>query len=458
MYVMKLNDYFKKQKKISLSMEEKFLLYDKIQSQKFKQSNSINRIKIISYLKYWVLSFFGIFLLVFAYYSLLWDYNSQRWLISFWKWIDDYKFSHASAIGKIIKATWQFKIVKDWQVFITDTFSDWDIIDISSWSLLVFDINDTLQASILWPAKITVHKLANQRHSYRIHLLQWDFINIKSKSNISNQIVEVATNDWTVIQDVSSWKEKIDFAVIKKDQKAFVYNKSSSKIKITKKVMTTVHNKSKTISYDNSEVSLVDVSKSEKNSNTWHQEIENIINQVEKLVSWWIVNQNITWDSDISSVSVVDKQKIEQLKRQISLARNLDQIMYKKFIEANVFELMKYYLLGDKNKYQIALYNLSLKLNSIYKLFWIKKNKTYKDLNSIYSVIWDLLNLISQNYSFLTKETGFANLVTTKNWIFYLKNNYSFGKYWSWFWANWWNLEQLSKFLWLKLENYLLFR
>ncbi len=454
---MLVKHYFQQQKKQWLSSADKFLLYEKISLwQKNSQHWLARRFSLKNRLfKIWT---FSIILTLLWFWLFQWmsnDYKNTKSIISFWKWINEYNnnFSHASAIWQIVKAQWHFTITKAWQLVISDKFSDWDILSLDKFSTMTFDINQLIQAKIVGPAKFTVHKVSfpGKTPSYRIHMLEWDFISVKSKNNlIASQKIEITTPDWVIVQEMTEKKwEKIDFSMVKKNKKAIVYNKWTNKVKIVKSNITNKNKKKSELSVINQK----DMKESES-IDELKKEITQLVDNLKKTYSWdtltWfvevtnifgnnlntVVSSNNT--SDISNitktwkniknnsvkVSVIENNT--KLKKQIE---NLNQLVYKSFIKSDVENIFKYYLLWQKQAFNISVWNLSQRLKQIYQIIWNQEDfKDSNNINDLYNVTNELLNIIKTKDKEFAYSKASKNIIALKNWLFIIKNSYSFGQ------------------------------
>ena len=223
-YTMKLQEYFTHQQDIHLSEAEKLDIYHSIMDKKAKKSfltkRSILHIKTFTYSSFVVALLFGFYGIYFFQNqsldgdAIIFNTGSERSLVQ------------AGYIAKVVDFQGTFYIEKDGQTLQTSMINDGDVVVLQNKAQIVFHIDTGTQAKITGPAKFTIQKKAE--NAFRINLMYWDYVEMKSLQATQVQWVELSIDDILVSQ--SSKVSALNFQLIKEGGKHVIKNNGSKLI------------------------------------------------------------------------------------------------------------------------------------------------------------------------------------------------------------------------------------
>jgi hypothetical protein len=425
---MKLKDYFNQVSKEKLSDSQKMAIFEKFVEKTYKKS----LLRSVSfYFKIWVYTVLIVFFLFsffpFIFYKTSSNFSAKTTKITSiksvttWVYIENVgkkvnkkslNTAFANYIWKIIYAKWNFSIIRSWSVIKTDKIFQWDYLLLDKYSYLKFSINSGVIAVIKWPAKLNIFYDKFSR-KYIINLIDWKFFNLSGSLN-SWGSVEVKSQDLIV---EPKDKKDINFKIVENNKKVkFVENEWKAPIlvkKISKKKAI------KKVVLPNQKVEVND-------------EIKLIKNLKKQIESWKLSKTvNISWDNTYN-VLVMSSTKVVPTEDQMSSFKIL---IYPSFVRKDIYNLVYYYLKGNKSAYNIALKNIFVRILKIYKTFGLKidseilraKIKWWNyNLDDLFLIVDQLISKLNNRFYILPEDIFVLKKI--EGWIIILKNQ-KFGSF-----------------------------
>lgn len=180
--------YILKEKTTTLDAERKRRLFAQIASKKEVKGSFI---KARNLMKIW--SFVWLFLVV-SWVLFLWNYQWEPWVWESNDWYiwfnvdDSVPVIYAEEIGRIIETSGWVSITSGWKEKNADHLTVSDTVKLLSGAELVFNVQDDVQAKIIWPAEFSLEKNGD---TYVINMLSGEYVELKSiniKSDVENEV------------------------------------------------------------------------------------------------------------------------------------------------------------------------------------------------------------------------------------------------------------------------------
>lgn len=452
---MKLQEYFTHQQDISLSEADKLDIYHSIMDKKTKKSflakRSLLHIKTFTYSSFVVALLFGFYgIYFFQNQTLDWDaviFNAgwERSLVQ------------AGYIAKVVDFQGTFYIQKDGQILQSSTINDGDVVVLQNKAQVVFHIDTGTQAKITWPAKFTIQK--KTENTFRINLMYWDYVEMKSLQATKVQWVELSIDDIVV----SQWSKTsaLNFQLIKEGEKHIIKNNWSKLVVTTQDSKNTTNlDKKQILAIQGNDVSLFDsfekFAKAINNkdlSQTYSLVFNASASEVATIVAKSDTNLDIekvendigeTWvmlaafrplaDTEILNIAdtdLKDENTISDISSVVSSDRkivptvdqsNLLQNKFNpKFIQDNLEEVSITYLWGS-DSFWSAFANLEGRVKQVadtFKLpYEISKGSEREKLLSLWNKLTQLKTAIEAKFFVVPKYL--QNIENTQQWISYL--------------------------------------
>lgn len=434
---MKITEYFKIQKALHLSDKDKLELYQRI----LIKQNSKNLLKKrhIFFAKNFVYSF----LLTLVFVWVFWYIISQNDIIDYWGFlVKTHNPNEVEAwyIGQVLDFEWDFYIDRNWELFQSKNISNWDTIILKNNTKLVFDIEKSSQATIKWPAKLILEKFKKDDR-YRITLLEWDFIQMKSSDTKTLQNIELSVKWENILVKQQEKNKPMNFQLVKQWDKHIVKNNWGSiivsKIWEDEKATNQVLNKEQVLTIQENDIEIFEnldqfaKAIKEKNiSQLFTFDINTVVKSNEETT-----NQNTETLSDVDTIidiqlskvsgeelinTMLYTEKIEPENPEISksikpiISTNQENLLSKNvptetqmqklrtsiiwsFLLSNLEKIYLYQSIWDQDKLNEELYRLETKTKQLYQTFEL----TYKWTKTISGIKWALNSLssdLSQRY------------------------------------------------------------
>lgn len=426
---MQLKDYFKAQKDINLNQNEKFFLYEKIISQKDKKTFA--RTKYFVNIKSFAYWFAMIILLIGVYgvYFFNWDFSYEWFMVT-----NTLNQVNADYIAKVVDFNWDFYI-KHWgKYYKTSNISNWDNVILKKWSEIIFDIDSSTKAKIIWPARFTLDKTEN---NYKLLLSQGDFIQIESIDQKQNSM-EVILKDLKI-----SSNQNMNFQ-IKKENDQYSINNQWEEIVVTQPNDTRELQNKQLLTIKEDETTII-----ENIEDFWKAITQNNVGQTfaitndtdtaQEEITQNLLNNINPEDSEITNTKlaenlwIIDDKKIPTAEQ----SKTIHSLLNNNFVMWNIKWIFKSYISWDDKDYSYNIWLLTSRIQKIYNLFDIK----YTNENDLSSNIQQLTSELTNNYHIPSKYTD--NLVIITKRVDYIKQNT--------YWSNT-NIEQIDQ-LWNDLET-----
>ena len=377
-----------------------------------------------------------------------WVILEKKDIIDFWFFsVEKYwnpNWVLADYIAEVIQFNWNYSLVRNWLTISNSEqlklIEDWDVITLSEWTDLLFNLTDWTQAKIVWPAEFSIEKWKSW---YQISLVDWKFFRIYCPECVSN--IEIVTPDLLIHQeknqvlDIHIAKEENWSMLVKNDwdnitvttkdndnnnkkettltstQLAFVdQNEETIDILKDPDLMSNFMAKNNitatfTLSTDKVEWPTIEQKNqlndkiaiqpntniSKEGVNKELQPEQEVIEEKKDPLLEWIIevissDLVVTWDLDeeISSELwiVTDKQQVPNQNQMKTLTTNLNT-----FFLMNIFESIYN---NDKSQQNIS--KLADRINSIASSFWYS-HRAKPDLSSIKLTIQSLKNQLEED-------------------------------------------------------------
>lgn len=426
---MQLNDYFKAQKNTHLNQNEKFLLYEKIISQ--KDQKTFARTRYFINIKSFAYSFAIIVLFIWLYgvYFFNWDLSYEWFMVK-----HTINQVNADYIAKVVDFNWNFYIKHNWKYYKTSNISNWDQIILKKWSEIVFNIDSSTKAKIIGPAKLILDKINN---NYKLLLSQWDFIQIESLDKKQNSM-EIIMENLTISSD-----KNMNFQITKKDnqykinnqwEKLTVTQSNDTRELQTKQLLTIKDQKITTI--ENIEdfwkaITQKNVSQTfalTETKQTAQQEVIDTLLQDIDTQNTKIENTELAQDLWLIDDKIIPT--IEQTKK-------LHSLLNHNFVLWNIEWIYKSHIAWDTKENNYNQWLLKTRIQKIYKLFDLK----YDNGLNLISNINQLKQQLTNKYHIPTKYIENLDIIVKR--IQHIQK----AAYWSTT-----NIEQIDQ-LWNNLET-----
>lgn len=434
---MKIKEYFNIQKALHLSDKDKIELYQRI----LVKQNSKNLLKRRHF--FFAKSFVYNFLLTIVFVWAFWYLLSQNNIVDYWSFLVKLQNPNeveAWYIGQVIDFEWDFYIEHNWDLFQSKNIANGDTIILKNNTKLVFDIEKSSQAIIKWPAKLILEKFKKDSR-YRITLLEWDFIQMKSLDTKNIQNIELSVKWENILVKQQEKNKPINFQLVKQWDKHIVknnwWNIVVSKILDDEKATDQVLNKEQVLTIQENDIEVFEnldkfaKAIKEKNiSQLFTFDINNITKEENDVI---IHDANIENINDIASGGQFTKSSEEETINTIlsvsedepentEISRSIKPIISpstensssKKvpteiqmqklrtslvwsFLLSNLEQIYLYQSIWDQDKINSAIYRLETKTKQLYQTF----DLTYKWNQSILGIktaLYSLSSELSQKY------------------------------------------------------------
>ena len=215
---MKLKEYFNQKRETLVSGWDKLEIYQNIISK--RNSKSFYPQRKFFVVKSFAYSLVMLFLVLWLYWTYIFNWkfiiNKDWFFIQRSNWI---KSVQADYVAKIIEFNGNFYIGHNWEYYQWSNIANWDTVTLQAWAEIVFHIDKWTQAKVVWPAKFLITKSDN---NYKLNLVYWDFIELKSLEPTKPQNIEFSTQNLTIKQ--SDKTKSIDFQLVKQWEKTLLKN------------------------------------------------------------------------------------------------------------------------------------------------------------------------------------------------------------------------------------------
>lgn len=423
---MKLKDYFNQKKQGPISAWDKLQIYQEFISK--RDSKSFYPQRQAFFIKSFAYTFIFLFLLLWFYWTYIFDWKfiiNRDWF--FIQRSNGTKSVQADYIAKIIEFNGDFYIWHNGKYYQSSYISQWDIVTLNNWSELVFHIDQWTEAKVIWPAKFTINK---QDDNYKLNLIYWDFIELKSLQQQEPQNIEISTQNIVIKQ--SQNKQAIDFQLSKDWQNTLLKN-NWPQLTITQKnkqdqSIQKELNPDKILSITENDISIIEDKKLtqaiiQKNFTQTlsfnNSQVESGIDDLQQLLQKEYssqedqtkINENIWFANDKS---------IPTEKQMSIIISNLSNNL----LSQNLQKTIEYYNNWDDQIYSI-INNIDNKIRQINLTFNINHSKIdtsspQEAISNLKNNIDQLYNILDQKYHIPTKYTD--NLKQLSNQIISISN------------------------------------
>ena len=232
---MRLSEYFEQQKSQAMTSRMKSQLFSRIQKEKFSWAEISTKLpsKIFFFASRRIVYASLAAVLVFVvFWWLLLDKNDviDLWIFSVQKHVNP-NGVRADYVAEIIEFNWEYSLERggiNLPIQDLKLIEDWDIVTLSEWTDLLFNLTDWTQSKIIWPAEFSVTKWEKW---YQVSLVDWKFFRIYCPDCTSE--IDVVTPDVSIHQDKN---QALDVHIAKEDDwKLLVKNEWDSIVITTKK-------------------------------------------------------------------------------------------------------------------------------------------------------------------------------------------------------------------------------
>lgn len=373
---MKVKEFFEQKRETIVSGWDKLEIYQKFISK--RNQKALYPQRKFFFVKSFAYSFVMLFLILWLYWTYIFNWKiiiNQDWFfIQRSNWI---KSVQADYIAKIIEFNGNFYIWHSWEYYQWSYISNWDIVTLQAGAELVFHINQWTQAKVVWPAKLSITKLASW---YKLNLIYWDFIELKSLTVNNPQNIEFSTENITIKQ--SDKTKPINFQFVKQWNDTLLRNnwpqltitQKDEKNKETQKEL----NSDKILSIQDNDISIIN---DEKLSKAIIQKnfTQTLTFNDTKVSSWDLDNilnkedwQEGNTDNDISKTIWLSNDKIIPTETQMA---KLISTLSKTKISNEIENLKNNYAKWDETT-NTSIDNIENDIKQIYTAFNINYTKT----------------------------------------------------------------------------------
>lgn len=425
---MNLKDYFQQKKEITVSNVDKLDIYQKFISRRNQKSFYAKKqffgVKAFSY------SVIFLFLIIWLYWTYFfnWDIiiNSDWFFLQNNNWI---QWVQANYIAKVIDFNWNFYIQNNWKYYQSSFIQDWDTITLKKDSELLIYIDKSTESKIIWPAKFIINK---NWENYKINLIYWDFIKIKSLEESNPQKIEILTKNFSIKQKDN---KALNFEISKNWEQVLLKNEwaklllTHTENNLEKSIEI---NPDKTLSIQENDISILDTKK------LWQAINDNNISQT---LSFNYNSQEIKEKEDIDSFiknfsnDISANWETKEVSQNIWINLNqksipnesqiskLDTNISKSILIKDIENITKTYLLWDENL-NSKLNILNNKLSNISNSFSVNNSyliwESYIDkINSINTNSINIVSKIEENYHLPNRYIN--NIKNISIWLNQLK-------------------------------------
>ena len=137
----------------------------------------------------------------------------------------------ADYVAEIIEFNGEYSLNRDGKVVLNSdklkTIQNWDIVSLSEWTDLIFNLQDWTKAKIIWPAEFSIIKTAQW---YQISLFDGKFFRIYCPECTSD--VEITTPDFSISQKKD---QTLDLHIAKEENGEMLVKNDGDKITLTTK-------------------------------------------------------------------------------------------------------------------------------------------------------------------------------------------------------------------------------
>jgi hypothetical protein len=370
---MKLKEYFNQQRETIVSGWDKLEIYQNIISK--RNSKSFYPQRKFFVVKSFAYSLVLLFLVLWLYWTYIFNWkfiiNKDWFFIQRSNWI---KSVQADYVAKIIEFNGNFYIWHNWEYYQGSNISNWDTVTLQAWAEIVFHIDQWTQAKVVWPAKFLITKSEN---NYKLNLIYWDFIELKSLEPTKPQNIEFSTQNLTIKQ--SDKTKSIDFQLVKEWEKTLLKNNwpqltvtqnNQNNNSIQKEL-----NSDKILSIQDNDISII---KDEKLSQAITQKNFTQTLSFNNTTNTWDLNEILNkeysqkdWDEWIIKNIWLPNDKLIPTEEQMSkLLSNLS----KNTLSKNIKQIQTSYSQWD-DSINTDIVNLESKIKQIYSAFDINYTK-----------------------------------------------------------------------------------
>jgi hypothetical protein len=225
---MKLQDYFHHQKHTFLTDNEKFSLYQEIVAKRDIKKSILQRYAFAKRMAY--ASFVVLF--VMAVYGVHFFRDDLRYMTNSLIVQNAWDTVQAWYIAQIVHFDGSFIIEHDGKKLQTSVIRNWDIVTLKDNTEMVFHIDDQTQAQLIGPAQFVLNSKGEENEqSYTLQLIQGNFVEIQSLTEMTTQDVSLIADDVIVKQE--KWDTASHFKLSKEGDNKRIENKWAE-IKVTR--------------------------------------------------------------------------------------------------------------------------------------------------------------------------------------------------------------------------------
>jgi hypothetical protein len=251
---MKLNDYFRAQKDFHISDTQKLDVYQdflcKQMKGKYSRKRSLLHVKSFAYslvILFMLFGFYGV-------YFMSDRYTEYEWLV-----MNSDNTVWASYIAKIVDFNGSFYIEHNGKRVQTSTIQDSDIVTLKENTQLVFNINVSTKAKLIWPAQFSIQKISGGVvPQYKLNIMQGDFVELKSTQDTISEKVQLNMADKMLVQQANG--KPIDYQLFIDGDRHIVKNNGGSLLVTTidendKETRTSI-NRQQVLAVQNNDISV----------------------------------------------------------------------------------------------------------------------------------------------------------------------------------------------------------
>ena len=231
---MKLSEYFKHQHSQEMPTHLKSELFSRIQKEKnwIEISTKIPS-KIFFFASKRIMYTSLAAILVFVVFG--WLLLDKTQVVDFWifsvKQNNNPNSVFADYVAEIVEFNGEYSLVRDGKIVLNsdklNTIQDWDIVSFPEWTDLIFTLQDSAQAKIIWPAEFSIKKTEKW---YQISLFDGKFFRIYSPESKSE--MEIVTPDFSITQEKD---QTLDLHIAKEENGEMLVKNDGDKITVKTK-------------------------------------------------------------------------------------------------------------------------------------------------------------------------------------------------------------------------------
>ena len=231
---MKLSEYFNHQHSQEMPTHLKSELFSRIQKEKnwIEISTKIPS-KIFFFASKRIMYTSLAAILVFVVFG--WLLLDKTQVVDFWifsvKQNNNPNSVLADYVAEIVEFNGEYSLVRDGKTVLNSdklkTIQDWDIVSFPEWTDLIFTLQDSAQAKIIWPAEFSIKKTEKW---YQISLFDGKFFRIYSPENKSE--MEIVTPDFSITQEKD---QTLDLHIAKEENWEMLVKNDGDKITVKTK-------------------------------------------------------------------------------------------------------------------------------------------------------------------------------------------------------------------------------